>query len=425
MWKNTLILPITPHAPYGKKPIFAAKPKTNKTMRKTIGIITTMLLALAITATGASKAKPKQASTFHPGQIWPDNRGTHINAHGGGLLYDKGTYYWFGEHKSDTTSSAYVGVTCYSSKDLTNWTYRGVALSVTDKKGDPLEKGCILERPKVIHCKKTGKYVMWFHLELKGLGYWEALYGVAVADKPTGPYRYVRSGRVNPGRYPIEFGSKEKAVLDTLDYRHFPNWWTPTWRKGVEQGMYTKRDTKANEHSGHKFVAGQMARDQTVFVDDDGKAYHIYSSEENLTLQIAELTDDYTAHTGRYTRVAAGDMNEAPAIFKHGGRYWMITSGCTGWAPNEARMFSAPTIWGPWKKLPNPCKGPGAEKTFGGQSTYIFKVEGKKDLHVFMADIWRPKHPSDARYVWLPITYQADGTPQIVWKDEWSLKDHK
>ncbi|HCC87909.1 MAG TPA: beta-glucanase, partial [Prevotella sp.] len=63
--------------------------------------------------------------------------------------------------------------------------------------------------------------------------------------------------------------------------------------------------------------------------------------------------------------------------------------------------------------------------TFGGQSTYIFKVEGKKDLHVFMADIWRPKHPSDARYVWLPITYQADGTPQIVWKDEWSLKDHK
>ena len=43
-----------------------------------------------------------------------------------------------------------------------------------------------------------------------------------------------------------------------------------------------------------------------------------------------------------------GDHNEAPAIFKKDGTYWMITSGCTGWAPNAARLFSAPSIWGPW-----------------------------------------------------------------------------
>ena len=41
-----------------------------------------------------------------------------------------------------------------------------------------------------------------------------------------------------------------------------------------------------------------MSRDMTLFVDDDGKAYHIYSSEDNLTLQIAELSDDYLSHTG-------------------------------------------------------------------------------------------------------------------------------
>lgn len=49
--------------------------------------------------------------------------------------------------------------------------------------------------------------------------------------------------------------------------------------------------------------------------------------------------------------------NEAPAIFKKDGTYWMITSGCTGWAPNAARLFSAPSIWGPWKQHPNPCQG--------------------------------------------------------------------
>ena len=31
------------------------------------------------------------------GEIWPDNQGVHINAHGGGMLYHEGTYYWYGE----------------------------------------------------------------------------------------------------------------------------------------------------------------------------------------------------------------------------------------------------------------------------------------------------------------------------------------
>jgi beta-xylosidase len=175
----------------------------------------------------------------------------------------------------------------------------------------------------------------------------------------------------------------------------------------VDKGLYVKRD----------FGTGQMARDMTLYVDDDGKAYHIFSSEENLTLHIAELTADYLHHTGRYTRVAPGGHNEAPAIFKHDGTYWMITSGCTGWEPNEARMFSAPSIWGPWTQHPNPCQGPKAEKTFLGQSTYILS-DG--DKNIFMADIWRPRHPSDARYIWLPIEFEG-GKPVIKWQNEWEF----
>ena len=64
-----------------------------------------LLLAVLACATAAAKG------TFRPGQLWPDNRGKHINAHGGGIVYHRGTYYWFGEHKSDSTSSALVGVT--------------------------------------------------------------------------------------------------------------------------------------------------------------------------------------------------------------------------------------------------------------------------------------------------------------------------
>ena len=355
--------------------------------------------------------------TIKPGEIWKDNRGIHINAHGGGVLKHGDTYYWYGEHKADDTSSALVGVTCYSSKNLADWRYEGVALSVVDEKGHDIERGCVLERPKVIYNEATKKFVMWFHLEMKGEGYWQARYGVATSDSPKGPFKFMRSDRANAGLYPVEFTADDIAMLDTLNADNYKEWWTPVWRNAIKKGLFLKRDLVAHETEGHKLPAGQMARDMTLYVDTDGRAYHIFSSEDNLTLHIAELTADYTAHTGRYTRVAPGGQNEAPAIFRRGNTYWMITSGCTGWDPNMARMFSAPSIWGPWKQHPNPCRGPKADITFGGQSTYILQ---RGDQYIFMADIWRPKHPSDARYIWLPIDFEND-VPVINWREEWEI----
>ena len=328
----------------------------------------------------------KKTRTIRSGELWRDDSGRHINAHGGGILKYEDTYYWFGEHKDDRTSDALVGVMCYASKDLVNWRNCGVALSVTDRRGHDIERGCILERPKVIYNPVTKKFCMWFHLELKGQGYNAARYGVAVADRPEGPYKFLYSSRANAGTWPVD------GAPMTFD-------------------EYLKRD----------YGTGQMSRDMTLYVDDDGKAYHIFSSEENFTLHIAELTADYLHHTGRYTRMAPGGQNEAPAIFKHDGTYWMITSGCTGWAPNEARMFSAPSIWGPWTQHPNPCRGPKADKTFNGQSTFILPVDGQ---YIFMADIWRPQHPRDARYIWLPIEFE-DGKPVVRWQDEWKLKSEQ
>jgi len=345
--------------------------------------------------------------SFRPGEVWPDNNGVHINAHGGGILFHDGLYYWFGEHKSEQTSAALVGVNCYSSSDLLNWKHEGVALSVQE--GD-IESGCIMERPKVIYNAATDKFVMYFHLELKGKGYNAARVGVAVSDNATGSYKYLKSYRPNAGVWPIDMSEPQQT--DTLKVSDFKDWWTPEWRQATKNGMFVRRD----------FAGGQMSRDMTLFVDDDGKAYHIYSSEENLTMHIALLSDDYLSHSGRYVRLAPGGHNEAPAIFKREGKYWMITSGCTGWDPNEARMFSSGSIWGPWIQHPNPCRGLDAHITFGGQSTFILPVNGRPDTYIFIADIWRPRHPIDARYVWLPIGFDAIGLPVIEWTEEWKLE---
>lgn len=368
-----------------------------------------ILIAAALSAAICSCTQFKYTDQpIRSGEIWPDDRGEHINAHGGGMLVHDGTFYWFGEHKGERSSAAFVGVTCYSSKDLVNWKYEGIALHVDDDPESEITRGCTLERPKVIYNEATGKFVMWFHLELKGHGYDAARAGVAVSDNVTGPYTYIGSGRQNAG---VLAQNMSQADVDRFAGMEEKEAWTDEWYQDVVDGYYFARD----------FEGGQMSRDMTLFVDEDGKAYHIYSSEENLTLNIAELTPDYTAHSGNYVRVAPGGHNEAPAIFKRKGMYWMITSGCTGWAPNAARMFSAPSIFGPWTQYDNPCRGEKSEITYGCQSTYILPVPGKKDLYMFMADIWRPEHPIDARYIWLPIRFGENDVPYLEWMDEWSI----
>jgi beta-glucanase (GH16 family) len=346
--------------------------------------------------------------SFTPGLPWFDTDGQIINAHGGGILFHNGTYYWFGEHKGATSNAAFVGVTCYSSVDLYTWKNEGVALPVSDDDSSPIVRGCTIERPKVIYNAVTGKFVMYFHLELKGKGYSAAQRAVAVSDKPTGPYELVGNGRVNAGHWPLNMSQQQ--INSDVEASDFDKWWTPQWRVAIKDGLFVRRD----------FEGGQMARDMALFVDDDGKAYHIYSSEDNLTLHIAELTGDYLGYTGKYVRVEPGGHNEAPAIFKRDGCYFMITSGCTGWDPNAARLLSSDNIMGEWTLHSNPCRGQGAELTFNSQSTFIVPVAGKKGAFIFMADRWQPKNPIDGRYVWLPVLFE-NNRPELKWFDKWDL----
>jgi hypothetical protein len=304
------------------------------------------------------------AQSFKPGEIWPDDHGVHINAHGGGMLFHEGVYYWFGEHKigGDDGNRAWVGVHVYSSTDLYNWKDEGIALKVSKHPDDELAAGCVIERPKVIYNRGTKQFVMWFHLEVKGRGYEAARSGVAVSRKVTGPYEFLGSLRPN----------------------------------------------------------GAMARDMTLFVDDDGRAYHFFASESNATMHVSLLSDDYLTPSGRYERIFVGRYMEAPVVSKHDGRYWFIGSGCTGWAPNAARSAVADSVLGPWTELGNPCEGGDIETTFRSQGTYGLPVEGRPGAFIFMADRWTPKDAVDGRYIWLPVQFE-DGRVLLRWYDEWDL----
>ncbi len=373
----------------------------------------TNYLLLLCTLSALTLTAQQTHTAFTPAdEVWTDTDGNHINAHGGGILLDGDTYYWFGEHKvaGSGGNKAMVGVGVYSSTDLYNWKNEGIALKMLEDTSSMLQVGSVVERPKVIYNDSSGKYVMWFHHELKGQGYKAALVGTATADRVTGPYTYHTSVRINPGVHP----------------RNLPHWRL--------RALGVLLDQAEEEKLGHKELGeigafslrdherGQMSRDMTLFKDDDGTAYHITSSEENQTLLVSRLSDDYLTLTDEYYRVLPGERNEAPAIFKQDGRYYMISSGLTGWAPNPARSAVADSLFGPWTDLGNPVRGSEeeTETTFHSQSTYILPVAGQPDAFIFLADRWKPKNPIDGAYIWLPLEFE-EGKPVLRWRDRWDL----
>ncbi len=349
------------------------------------------------------------------GAIWPDNNGNHINAHGGGVIFHNGRFYWYGEHKRAGWEGrlAYDGVHCYSSTDLQNWQDDGLVLKVVDDFSSPICKGCRIERPKVIHNRKTGKFVMWFHST--DADHTLARSGVAVADKPLGPFKFLYAKRPDAGIWPLNVTAANRDEATARETAAHGEDYFPNGINDIVPGANIM---------GRDFAGGQMSRDMNLFVDDDGAAYHIHASEHNSTLHIARLTDDYLDHS-EYVRVFEHRWMEAPAMFKEDGRYYLLMSGCTGWDPNAARGAVADNIFGPWREIGNPCKGVnprngmGPEKTYGSQSTCILTLPNCK-RHIAMFDLWNPKNFIDSRYLWLPINISSGGY-EIYWADDFGI----
>ncbi|HVM50445.1 MAG TPA: glycoside hydrolase family 43 protein [Candidatus Acidoferrum sp.] len=372
------------------------------------GLATCLLLGLSLATApewlaGRAAAAAPDGSEFLPGDVWHDTAGSPINAHAGGMLLHQGVYYWYGEVRCGVTTLPdsnrswggtrvkLAGVSCYSSTNLYAWHNEGLALSaVPDKPQHDLHPSRVLERPKVIYNRRTRQFVMWMHLD--SADYAEARVGVAVSAGPTGPFHYQGSFRPNAGVWPSNATAQDK-------------------QPGPANAL--ARD----------FHRGQMARDLALFVDDDDNAYLFYASEDNATMHVSRLTDDYLRTADEYTRILVGRSVEAPAVFKSGSQYYLIGSGCTAWAPNAARSAVAPQALGPWTELGNPCVGQDADKTFHAQSTFVLPVAGLPGSFIFMADRWEQWDLANSRYVWLPLEVGPDGKPVVRWRDRWSLSE--
>ncbi|MGO4145697.1 family 43 glycosylhydrolase [Paenarthrobacter sp. YAF11_1] len=347
----------------------------------------------------------KTKTAIWPGQVWLDTDGKRIQAHGGSIHYEDGVFYWYGENKEKTTPGSgnwHWGVRAYASADLYNWEDRGLIIPpVLDDPESPLHPAQKMDRPHIIFNQQTGKYVCWVKVMID---LHTQASTVLVADSFLGPYEIVQTNLQ-------------------------PN--------------------------------GMNAGDFDLAVDPDTQKAHYFFGKVHTELICADLSDDYTDVTGNFTSHFPHQgpplSREAPAHFERNGTHYLITSGTTGYFPNESEIASAPTYHGPWTVLGDPHPSDQTRTSFRSQVTSVFKHPHKEDLYIALADRWLPElaaedigaaiedmHQAFAKlaespesvdagellasdtsisdYVWLPIRFEGDH-PVIEWHDEWRIED--
>ncbi|WP_068606288.1 family 43 glycosylhydrolase [Paenibacillus swuensis] len=299
---------------------------------------------------------------------WLDTDGKPLHAHGGGFWQENGYYYWFGENRERRNK-----VSVYRSRDLAQWEFRRHIITLdspfepvyfqTDPEMDPhgaaaagTGSGCIVERPKVIRNPLTGRYVLWAHWE-NGQDYTGARALIASCDTIDGEYVY--HGSFNP--------------------------------------------------------IGHMSRDCTLFVDDDGSAYFISAARDNADLHMYRLSEDYLSIAEHVKTLWPSQYREAPAVMKSENVYFMVTSGCTGWPPNQGTYaYAVGSLLGPWTSQQNL----GGVTTWDTQPTCILPIRGSETTtYLYVGDRWDPAEYGNSAYVMLPLRFPTDTSMELDWQE--------
>ena len=291
-------------------------------------------------------------TTIRNGSVWLDTNGDTVQAHAPGFLHYGGRWYMIGEDRSD---SWHPDVNMYSSDDLVHWRFETKIIrnGVTVPE---LGTRRFIERAKLMHNPRTGKFVVWCHWE--GPRYAASEAACFSADSICGPYRLEWSGR------PL----------------------------------------------------GVKSRDCNVFVDNDGEAYFVSTTEENTNIGLFRLADDYLSAES-HVCLMPGLRREAPVIVRHDNLYYMLSSACTGWAPNQCMLSVSKRLDRGWSQL----EKIGDDKAFRTQAAAVIEIKGtKKTTYLYIGDRWMDPDLPSSKIIIFPIEFK-DGKCIFEYRDEFRI----
>ncbi|CCQ44448.1 glycosyl hydrolases 43 family protein [Pseudarthrobacter siccitolerans] len=346
-----------------------------------------------------SATDANSSSTITNDTFWKDTAGNPIFSQGGGIFDFKDPetgevlHYWYGPRYTGaidyynkptqpitTGGDTFVAVSAYSSKDLVNWKYEGDVLSraqVDSFTNIGTGKATWVGRMGVAYVKDLNKYALFSQhgIKIEGQTNSDGAEFVALSDSPTGPF-----------------------VAD--------------------------RRLKMTDYSAEMTVS---TGDQTVFTDDDGTSYLVYSKSGGRNkIFISRIgVKDGKVDLLDTVKVYDGAGREGNCLFKYNGRYYMSASDLFGWNASRAYYLVADNINGPYTPTNDMQKIPGAEADFGHvtQTGFYYTVKGtQQDTVIYAGDRWADFAGNGLGYnQWVPLSFSADGTPYFNSMSQWNL----
>ena len=319
-------------------------------------------------------------------RFWTTVSGENIYSQGGGIFTFRGphddepTYYWYGVRYAEAEMYAespirkydrctFRSVTLYKSRDLVNWQAKPDVMVAEDIA--PGGRCGWVGRMGVCYVAEAKEYAMFIQHNNSVL--------IATAKSPEGPF---------------------------TPYRHID---------------MTSR------------IGTPNTGDQTVFVDDDGQGYLIYSygrgRNKGYVSRIGIETESDSIGLTDCHEVFRGASREGNCMFKHGGRYYLCASNIYGWDSSCGYYMISDSIYGPYKgddggamATMRDCEADYCHVT---QTGFFVTVHGsEQETVIFCGDRWSDFANNGLGYnQWMPLTFDLEGKPTFNSVSAWRLNE--
>jgi hypothetical protein len=304
--------------------------------------------------------------------FWKDTSGNLLSSQGGGIIQVGNTFYWYGVQYAGAATYAasptalnsdttFVAVTCYSSTDLAHWKFEGNALTAAS-------------------IGATG---------------WVGRVGVA--------YNPTTKMYVLVTQYTGSHGAGELFATSS----------TPS-------GAFTFDNVQATLTN----VVNNGSGDQSVFTDDDGQAYLVFSNVNGRSdLYVAPLRPADFLAVQPATRIYASSAGgrEGNCMYKYNGHYYFNSSDLHGWNASHTYSISATNILGPYS-TESVLGNTDADFSHVTQTGLFVMVHGSAQTTIiFGGDRWSDFAGNGIGYnQWVPLTFNGTA-PQMQSLTQWSI----
>jgi len=313
--------------------------------------------------------------------FWNTKDGQPIYSQGGGIFRftdpQSGVekYYWYGVHYKEAETyrndpsvtqgrNTFQAVTCYSSTDLVNWTFEKNVLTRAEL--DQHGRTTWVGRLGVVFVKELNQYAMFVQHGSEVL--------IAVSKTPAGEF---------------------------------------TWHQKI---------------SMKEMIGTTNTGDQTVFTDDDGKSYLVYSYGQGRNkIYVSEIgVKNGMVNLLDCTKIFQGAGREGNCMFRYKGKYYMFASNLYGWDASLAYYLVADNIRGPYTPINEMLVLKGAEDDYAHvtQTGFFFNVKGsKQETVVYCGDRWADFAGNGLGYnQWMPLSFR-DTVPHFNSISSWNLNE--